>query len=217
MATTRKATKSMGARKMAAAGERGGFTIIEVVLVLAIAGLIFLMVFIALPALQRSQRDTQRRENMGRLETAITDYQANNNGRLPADGSVSSAEEDTGAIKFTGASSVYSNANSSAVRLVKEYLNGINADENEFTDPTGHAYGITICTFGGGTTANTCNANYLSNAGVVSKAAYDDHMALVVKHARCGDDNIAVYSPNARDYTIMLKLEGSGTYCQSNS
>lgn len=31
-----------------------GFTIIEVVLVLAIAGLIFLMVFLALPALQRS-------------------------------------------------------------------------------------------------------------------------------------------------------------------
>ena len=31
-----------------------GFTIIEVVLVLAIAGLIFLMVFIALPAIQRS-------------------------------------------------------------------------------------------------------------------------------------------------------------------
>ena len=44
------------------ANERGGFTIIEVVLVLAIAGLIFLMVFIALPTLQRSQRDTQRRK-----------------------------------------------------------------------------------------------------------------------------------------------------------
>ena len=35
-----------------------GFTIIEVVLVLAIAGLIFLMVFVALPALQRGQRDS---------------------------------------------------------------------------------------------------------------------------------------------------------------
>ena len=35
-----------------------GFTIIEVVLVLAVAGLIFLMVFLALPALQRAQRDT---------------------------------------------------------------------------------------------------------------------------------------------------------------
>ena len=48
-------------------GTRGGFTIIEVVLVLAIAGLIFLMVFIAFPALQRSQRDTQRRNDLSKV------------------------------------------------------------------------------------------------------------------------------------------------------
>ena len=40
---------------------KSGFTIIEVVLVLAIAGLIFLMVFLALPALQHSQRDALRK------------------------------------------------------------------------------------------------------------------------------------------------------------
>ena len=57
------------------------FTIIEVVLVLAIAGLIFLMVFIALPALQRNQRDTQRKNDMGRLKTAIDSYTANNKGQ----------------------------------------------------------------------------------------------------------------------------------------
>lgn len=60
-----------------------GFTIIEVVLVLAIAGLIFLMVFVALPALQRSQRDTQRRNDMGRLITAIQNYQSNNRNKVP--------------------------------------------------------------------------------------------------------------------------------------
>lgn len=60
-----------------------GFTIIEVVLVLAIAGLIFLMVFIALPALQRSQRDTQRRNDLSRVITAIQNYQTNNRGKLP--------------------------------------------------------------------------------------------------------------------------------------
>lgn len=59
------------------------FTIIEVVLVLAIAGLIFLMVFIALPALQRNQRDTQRRNDMGRAISAVQDYQANNRGQVP--------------------------------------------------------------------------------------------------------------------------------------
>lgn len=60
-----------------------GFTIIEVVLVLAIAGLIFLMVFIALPALQRSQRDTQRRDDMARFMSQLSQYQANNAGNTP--------------------------------------------------------------------------------------------------------------------------------------
>lgn len=62
-----------------------GFTIIEVVLVLAIAGLIFLMVFLALPALQRSQRDTQRKNDMSRAQTALTSYSSNNRGAIPVD------------------------------------------------------------------------------------------------------------------------------------
>lgn len=60
-----------------------GFTIIEVVLVLAIAGLIFLMVFIALPALQRGQRDQQRRNDLSLAQTAIQSYQTNNRNKLP--------------------------------------------------------------------------------------------------------------------------------------
>lgn len=60
-----------------------GFTIIEVVLVLAIAGLIFLMVFIALPALQRNQRDTARKNEVSKVLSAITTYQSNNRGAAP--------------------------------------------------------------------------------------------------------------------------------------
>ena len=63
-----------------------GFTIIEVVLVLAIAGLIFLMVFIALPALQRNQRDTQRKNDMSRVLSAVQSYQSNNKGKVVGDG-----------------------------------------------------------------------------------------------------------------------------------
>lgn len=55
-----------------------GFTIIEVVLVLAIAALIFLMVFIALPALQRSQRDTARKNDVSIVSSAINSWQGNN-------------------------------------------------------------------------------------------------------------------------------------------
>lgn len=60
-----------------------GFTIIEVVLVLAIAALIFLMVFIALPALQRNQRDTQRRTDAGTFVSQIQNYSTNHKGAIP--------------------------------------------------------------------------------------------------------------------------------------
>ncbi len=61
-----------------------GFTIIEVVLVLAIAGLIFLMVFIALPALQAGQRDTARKNDASIVSTAVTNYISNNRGTFPS-------------------------------------------------------------------------------------------------------------------------------------
>ena len=62
---------------------KSGFTIIEVVLVLAIAGLIFLMVFVALPNMQAAQRNTRRRNDYAALSTAVTNYSANNNGAMP--------------------------------------------------------------------------------------------------------------------------------------
>lgn len=55
-----------------------GFTIIEVVLVLAIAALIFLMVFVALPALQRSQRDTARKNDVDTIAAAAQQVASNN-------------------------------------------------------------------------------------------------------------------------------------------
>ena len=62
---------------------KGGFTIIEVMIVLAIAGLILLIVFLAVPALQRSERNTGRKEDAGRLVTAFQDFISNSSGNLP--------------------------------------------------------------------------------------------------------------------------------------
>ena len=64
-------------------GNKNGFTIIEVALVLAIAGLIFMMVFIALPQLQRQQRDSRRRDDIITFLEAVKKYQTNNRGTLP--------------------------------------------------------------------------------------------------------------------------------------
>ncbi len=103
--------------------QAGGFTIIEVVLVLAIAGLIFLMVFVALPALQRSQRDAQRKNDLSRLAEAIERYKTNNRGQAPSILEMSTGEM----VTQSAADSQFGQA----------YLNAHNGD---FTDPGGAVY-----------------------------------------------------------------------------
>jgi len=63
---------------------QSGFTIIEVLIVLAIAGLIMLIVFLAVPALQRNARNSQRNRDVSALLGAMSEYVNNNNGTLPA-------------------------------------------------------------------------------------------------------------------------------------
>lgn len=94
--------------------KKSGFTIIEVVLVLAIAALIFLIVFLAVPALQRNQRDTQRRSDMGRMISQLQTYSSNHNGNLPTTANLST--------------------------FVRSYLS---SNGSTFSDPlTGNAYNV---------------------------------------------------------------------------
>lgn len=71
-----------------------GFTIIEVLIVLAIAGLILLVVFLAVPALQRNSRNTQRTTDVGNILSGINEFVGNNNGRLPDAGDTSDSNGD---------------------------------------------------------------------------------------------------------------------------
>ena len=114
------------------------FTIIEVVLVLAIAGLIFLMVFIALPALQRNQRDTQRKNDMSRLKTAIDSYKSNNRGNLP-----------WGTDRY----GVWSQSDNFGINYLK-------ADQGEFGDPSSgrYAFGVNYYSIAGGSIYSTFEA-----------------------------------------------------------
>lgn len=203
MATTKRATASRSRKKamIVDEGAKGGFTIIEVVLVLAIAGLIFLMVFLAYPALRRSQQDSQRQSQLGNMTAAVQKYQQNNNGRLPSDGSTP-AQEDGDEIKLDEGwpcnnSSTTSN---SAVCFIRNYMNGATNEYNEWIDPSGWSYGLTIMTLASGGTQQLGNSDF------------NDHMVYLVKHARC-DGEQAVYSANSRDFVVMYKLEGAGTYC----
>ena len=141
------------------------FTIIEVVLVLAIAGLIFLMVFIALPALQRNQRDTQRKNDMSRLKTTIDSYKSNNRGNLP-----------WGTDRY----GVWSQSDNFGINYLK-------ADQGEFGDPSSgrYAFGVNYYSIAGGSIYNTfesqqshisisigfvCDGETVANAGLSNYA-----------------------------------------------
>jgi prepilin-type N-terminal cleavage/methylation domain-containing protein len=61
-----------------------GFTLIEIVLVLAIAGLLLVIVFLAVSGAQKSRRDSQRKNDNARLLAQVEAYASNNNGVYPA-------------------------------------------------------------------------------------------------------------------------------------
>jgi prepilin-type N-terminal cleavage/methylation domain-containing protein len=79
---------------------QSGFTIIEVLIVLAIAGLILLVVFLAVPGLQRSSHNTQIKNAAATVLGAVSDYENNNGGSLPT--TVVSAPA-TGIVTVSGA------------------------------------------------------------------------------------------------------------------
>jgi prepilin-type N-terminal cleavage/methylation domain-containing protein len=62
-----------------------GFTIIEVMIVLAIAGLIALLVFQAIPTLTRNARNGARRTSVAAILLATSHYELNNGGSMPPD------------------------------------------------------------------------------------------------------------------------------------
>lgn len=218
-----------------------GFTIIEVVLVLAIAGLIFLMVFVALPALQRSQRDTARRNDLARVDTSLVQYQTNNQGtnggsNLPAGPSFWQGEKKF--VAQNGQNSVtdlcYGGAKA-ACEFVRDYMNsGTSAGDkdNEFMDPDGSPYSLAITknwsipanvkttktykVYRGNnkeyTSTLTVNGSGDSARGTIAgDNAYGAHVIWIVPGGHCMGDLVA--PSTSRHFAVLYHLEGAGIYC----
>lgn len=94
-----------------------GFTIIEVLIVLAIAGLIMLIVFLAVPALQRNARNTQRNNDAATIAAGVNDCLANKNGQVTScDSSAEvAAYLDTG--KLNQLTTIFGTASTSAAAI----------------------------------------------------------------------------------------------------
>ena len=169
---------------------------------LAIAGLIFLMVFIALPALQRSQRNTQREDDLSRFLTAANDFQTNNNGKTPWQ--VGDA----------------ANKKKTAKNFVKRYIDSDctaetpDAQDNkcgaQFTDPDGEPYFFRPK---GDVTDKEGDAKmYLSG----EKDGEVNHAIVVYSYASCGDEGRYVKGTGTRQYSLYYVLEGGAITCNDN-
>ena len=183
--------------------KREGFTIIEVVLVLAIAGLIFLMVFVALPALQRSQRDTARRNDVARVDTSLTQYQTNHQdspSTLPKDGSWDPTDDE----QKNGTITCSSTNINPACEFVRDYMNSGTTGEadkpkkNEFKDPDGTYYHVNIATQG------STEFSYPGGDKM-------DYVIYIRTGAKCKDDK--AIQDTKRHYAVLYRLEGAGVYC----
>ncbi|HET7060449.1 MAG TPA: prepilin-type N-terminal cleavage/methylation domain-containing protein [Candidatus Saccharimonadales bacterium] len=62
---------------------QSGFTIVETIIVLAIAGIILLIVLLAIPVLKRNSTNNQRTQDVQTVLQAVSTYELNHSGTIP--------------------------------------------------------------------------------------------------------------------------------------
>lgn len=187
-----------------------GFTFIEVVLVLGIAGIIFMMAFIALPNLWAAQRDADRRASVMEFISDLKTFQTNNSrGALPT-------------LTGNGPEKIaWADARASSSKeldwpaFIRDYI------DPDFTDASGIEYNfyIAMCLAGDGSplkVGEDCayqsdfgNLNSKSNVDVSSGV---DHTIYVAIGATC-DGNTAVRTNSNRSVAAVQVMERGGRYC----
>src|SRR5665213_1643881 len=74
---------SVADRAVQSSSNQQGFTIVEILIVLAIAGLILSIVLFALPIFERNGRNNQRKQDVAAVFDAISRYELNNSASFP--------------------------------------------------------------------------------------------------------------------------------------
>lgn len=220
--------------------KKSGFTMIEVVLVLAIAGLIFLATFIALPNLWASQRDSARKENIMAFVTNLKNYQTNNSrGALPGTvrardnctayeatgGSPADVEQtviDKGGIVRVDGECATQDRHDRLEQMSEQTWSGFYRDymTDAWDDPGGHPYDLYVarCEYTTLATGAECdNGHFKELWGIdnVNKSNWVDNTLYIAVGATC-DGDTAVKSLNSRKVAVVYKLERTGQFCYSS-
>lgn len=158
--------------KAISAFRQQGFTIIEVLIVLAIAGLIMVVVFLAVPALQRSGRNNALNTDANNILTAVGNYSSNNGGTLPA--ALSATAPSGGSITIGSSGNTETAKVDSGVKTVQ-----IDAGATPIT-ATAANIGVMEVVTG---TAGTCNA---TGTGLGSAGSPRSYAVLFVAESGSG-------------------------------
>lgn len=177
-------------KKTIKAKRQEGFTIIEVLIVLAIAGLLMAVVFIAVPQLQRNSRDNARQNMVQRLKTEMETYSGNNQGRYPLDFSACAAGNNVGRW----------------CDFYNRYVSG----KIDVRDPSTGS-DVVAATFSGGfRNGDGAAATLPANAGEVT----------IARGAKCDGEGIAASgtaNANTKNFALVIGLDRAGTrYCLDN-
>jgi prepilin-type N-terminal cleavage/methylation domain-containing protein len=180
-----------------------GFTIIEVMIVLAIAGLIMVIVFIAVPQLQRNQRDNARQNIANRVKAEIETYAGNNQGVYPF--SAGSANNYAGTACTSNVTGCWDN-------FVTNYIaNG----KVKTADPS---TGADVVATGGTVTTGAPQACADATCSAATKPTNKGEF-VVVYAAACDGENLKQSGSNSlkvRTYSVMIGLDRGNKYCVDN-
>lgn len=174
-----------------------GFTIIEVMIVLAVAGLIMAIVLVAIPQLQRNQRNQARRDVANRITTEINNYAGNNNGRYPV-ASITSAATNFGTP-------------ATALGFFDRYLDcdptpAPATCRSNINDPrTGSPVGV------GADGSNALTTTIVTTGGVPGTTAG----SIAYGTGVICDGELVVAGSN-RNFVFLMRLEGGAVFCLDN-
>jgi prepilin-type N-terminal cleavage/methylation domain-containing protein len=142
---------------------QSGFTIIEVLIVLAIAGLILLVVFLAVPGLQRNAHNTTAKNDVATVLGAMNEYVNNNSGTLPL------AASGSGGTVSVGATATCTTAGANCATAKVGYYDAANISITNAVPATAPAVGSLVVVL-----KATCSGNVptVSATSARSYAAY---------------------------------------------
>ena len=163
-------------------------------------------------SLKTMQRDTQRRNDLSRVDTSLVQYQTNNSGKLM-----------TGPSYWEGSATFNCDTNNVACQFVQDYLNSSNSNKNEFEDPDGTPYSVFITENwvdnGSITTSFGSNLSKLVESDdegytIGGSSPLDAHVIYIVPGGSCSYYTDVVKASSNRNFAVLYQLEDDEeAYC----